>query len=281
MIPFVKMQGIGNDFVVLDVIASTELPLDLAAFAKWACHRRFGIGADGVLTLEKGESQPFRMRMWNPDGTSSEMCGNGVRCVARLIFDRAYSTEPAVTIETGAGLLELQSQPDGQIRVNMGLPRLRRGEIGMLGPENQGFVDQAIPGGRYGTAVSMGNPHLVIFVEDVMKVDLAREGSELERLPIFPQRTNVHFIQVKDKGHLLQRTWERGAGATLACGTGACASAVAAVITGRADRKVRMTLPGGDLIVELSDGGSVWMTGPAKVVYEGQFQPDSWSAPFP
>ena len=270
MIPFTKMQGIGNDFVVIDALRETSLPSDLPAFARLVSDRRFGIGGDGLILLEKGEQAPFRMRMFNPDGSESEMCGNGVRCFARLLADHGHSTDPVVPVETGAGVLQLEIKDDHRVRVDMGPARLRRGEIGMTGPENQGFVDQEVGEGYRGTAVSMGNPHLVVFVDDVAKVDLERVGPILEVHPLFPNRTNVHFAQVVDRGHLIQRTWERGAGATLACGTGACATAVAAIITDRADRQIEIRLPGGPLDIELAPDGHVFMTGAAETVFEGE-----------
>jgi diaminopimelate epimerase len=210
------------------------------------------------------------MRMLNPDGSESEMCGNGVRCFARLLHDHGHVTEPVVPVETGAGVLQLEMLPDRRVRVDMGPARLRRGEIGMIGAETQGFVEQEVGEGYHGTAVSMGNPHLVVFVDDVAAVELDRVGPILERHPLFPARTNVHFVQVVDRTHLIQRTWERGAGITLACGTGACACAVAAVVTDRADRKVDIRLPGGNLEIELGPDGHVFMTGPAETVYEGE-----------
>jgi diaminopimelate epimerase len=270
VIPFTKMQGIGNDFVMVDALREISLPEDLPAFARLACDRRFGVGADGIILLEKGEQAPFRMRMLNPDGSESEMCGNGVRCFARLLHDHGHVTEPVVPVETGAGVLQLEVLADRRVRVDMGPARLRRGEIGMIGAETQGFVEQEVGEGYRGTAVSMGNPHLVIFVDDVAAVELERVGPILERHPLFPARTNVHFVQVVDRAHLIQRTWERGAGATLACGTGACACAVAAVVTDRADRKVDIRLPGGNLEIELGPDGHVFMTGPAETVYEGE-----------
>ncbi|MGV3617085.1 MAG: diaminopimelate epimerase [Fimbriimonas sp.] len=270
MIPFTKMQGIGNDFIVVDALREIPLPTDLPAFSRVVNDRRFGIGGDGLIVVERGQAAPFRMRMFNPDGSESEMCGNGVRCFAKLLHDHGHTTEPSVPVETGAGLLQLELLPDRRVRVDMGSARLRRGEIGMTGPENQGFVEAEVGEGYRGTAVSMGNPHLVIFVEDVAKVELERVGPILERHPLFPQRTNVHFVQVVDRGHLIGRTWERGAGITLACGTGACACAVAAALTDRADRKVDIRLPGGHLEIEVAADGHVFMTGPAETVFEGE-----------
>jgi diaminopimelate epimerase len=266
------MQGIGNDFVMVDALREISLPSDLAAYARQVCDRRFGIGGDGLILLEKGVQAPYRQRMFNPDGSESEMCGNGIRCFARLLVDHGHATsETPIPVETGAGLLQVEVLADRRVRVDMGIARLRRGEIGMAGgADNQGFFEQEVGHGFRGTAVSMGNPHLVIFVDDVAKIDLETLGPALEVHPLFPQRTNVHFVQVVDRTHLIQRTWERGAGITLACGTGACASVVAAVVTDRSDRKVENRLPGGILEIEVAPEGRVFMTGPAETVFEGE-----------
>lgn len=268
-IQFTKMQGIGNDFIVVDALQQSSLPADLPSFAQKVNDRRFGIGGDGLILLEKGEQAPFRMRMFNPDGSESEMCGNGIRCFGRLLKDHDHLTSDSIKVETGAGILELQLVEPNQFRVDMGKARLTRGEIGMVGNADENFFEAEIPEGFKGTAVSMGNPHLVIFVEDVSKISLETIGPVLEHFDQFPKRTNVHFIQVIDRSHLIQRTWERGAGITLACGTGACASAVAAFVTGRADRNVDIKLPGGHLQIEYKEDGTVLMTGPAESVFEG------------
>jgi len=272
MIRFTKMQGIGNDFVMVDTIASPLPALDLADLSRRANDRKFGVGGDGLILLERGESAPFRMRMFNPDGSESEMCGNGIRCFAKLLKDHGHVVGDDVDVETGAGTLHLEVTPGGLIRVNMGKARLTRGEIGMTGPADERFQEQPVEtsiGTLPATAVSMGNPHLVLFVADAAAVPLFEVGPELEHHPLFPQRTNAHFIQMLDRKTLLQKTWERGAGATLACGTGACASAVAAFITGRAEREVEVQLPGGSLWIDYRENGDVMMTGPAETVFVG------------
>jgi len=269
VIRFSKIQGIGNDFVMIDALRETALPDDLPAFARMVTDRRRGIGGDGLILLEAGAKAPFRMRMFNPDGSESEMCGNGIRCLARMIRDHGHSSDSGLPIETGAGLLRVDFVEDDLVRVDMGVPRLKRGEIGMTGADYEPFVEQPVREGMLGTAISMGNPHLVIFVDNVESVPLETLGPELEHHPLFPARTNVHFVQVLDRQHLRQRTWERGAGATLACGTGACSVAVAATLTERADRKVDVKLPGGHLQIEIGEGRHVFMTGPATTVFEG------------
>ncbi len=271
MIRFTKMQGIGNDFVMVDTITDGYPPGDLARLSQSINDRRFGVGGDGLILVERDPSGPFRMRMFNPDGSESEMCGNGIRCFAKLLRSRGHTEDSKIPVETGAGRLVVELLAGGKVRVDMGKARLTRGEIPMTGPSEEFFQDQAIDG-YVGTAVSMGNPHLVIFVDDGAKVDLAKEGARLEHHPLFPNRTNVHFVQVLGEGLLLQRTWERGAGATLACGTGACATAVAAYLTRRAPRKSEVRLPGGSLEIEYLADGRVLMTGPAETVFEGEWE---------
>lgn len=272
MIPFVKMHGIGNDFVMLDTLRDGSPSGDLAELSRRLCDRRFGIGGDGLILVERAEEAPFRMRMFNPDGSESEMCGNGIRCFARLLADRGYAGEGAVPVVTGAGVLTVEILADGQVRVDMGPYRLKRGEIGITGNPDEEFREQPV-GGYVGTAVSMGNPHLVIYRDDASKIDLEFEGPKLEHDRLFPRRINVHFAQVESRTQLVQRTWERGAGVTLACGTGACAVAVAGFLTGRSERKVAVRLPGGSLEIDVREDGRVLMTGPAVTVFEG-----TWTA---
>ncbi len=272
MIPFTKMHGIGNDFVLVDLVEPGARPIqDPSTLARAVNDRRFGIGGDGLILVEPGATAPFRMRMFNPDGSEGEMCGNGVRCVARLLVEHGHAEGPDIALETGAGVLGMHLLGDGRVRVDMGRARLDPAEIGMLGTTAP-FVDQPVAIGDRdlpGTAVGMGNPHLVLFVKSAMDVPLETWGPELEHHPLFPNRVNVHFVQVAGPGLLIQRTWERGAGATLACGTGACACAVAAAITGRAESVVQIRLPGGELEIEYAPTGTVWMTGPAETVFEG------------
>lgn len=265
------MQGIGNDFVMVDALRDEGLPSDLAELSRQMTNRKFGIGGDGLILLEPGSQAAFRMRMFNPDGSESEMCGNGIRCFGKLLRDHGHTSEDSIPVETGAGVLQLEFQRDGSVRVDMGPARLTRGEIPMTGPAGEKFVSQPLGGGRSGTAVSMGNPHLVVFVDDVQKVDLSTEGPTFEHHALFPHRTNVHFAQVESRTKLIQRTWERGAGITLACGTGACSVAVAGFLNGLSERKVEVRLPGGILLVEYREDGRVFMTGPATTVFEGHW----------
>lgn len=274
MISFTKMHGIGNDFVLVNGFSQSVPEASLRDLSRLMCDRRFGIGSDGLILAEQGIELPFRMRMFNPDGSESEMCGNGIRCVAKFVHDEGLTQLDTIPIETGAGPLTLELTDGGMVRVDMGPARLLRGEIGMAGSPGEMFIGEPVGFADLqmrGTAVSMGNPHLVLFVDDVDAIDLKSVGSQLEHHPLFPQRVNVHFVELLSRSHIKQRTWERGAGATLACGTGACASAVAAFVNGLAERSLRVTLPGGDLLVEYSENGKVFMTGPAETVFKGNW----------
>ena len=266
------MQGIGNDFVMIDTLADGPLKADASEISRILNDRKFGIGGDGLILLERGERATFRMRMFNPDGSASEMCGNGIRCLALMIRDHGHSSDSKFEVETGAGPLTLEIVEDGQVRVDMGQARLTMGEIGMSGPAEEEFRDQLVEGFP-STAVSMGNPHLVLFTANAAEVSLAELGPKLEHHERFPNRVNVHFAEVRDRTHIVQRTWERGAGMTLACGTGACAVGVAGFITGRTDSRVHVSLPGGVLQVEVLPDLRVYMTGPAETVFTGV-----WSA---
>lgn len=275
-IEFTKMHGIGNDFIVVDAYTKPAPSEDWSALSRLMNDRKFGIGGDGLILIEKGDRAPFRMRMFNPDGSESEMCGNGIRCVARYVHERGLTDLVEIPIETGAGLLQLGLRDDARfVRVDMGIARLKRGEIPMTGPKDEPAKRFDIPagGGSFSaTAVNMGNPHVVMFVPNVEQVPLEALGPEIEKHPLFPNRTNVHFAQVVSPTFLIQRTWERGAGATLACGTGACAVLVAAVENGLAERTATIRLPGGDLQIEYQTDGRVFMTGPAEFVFDGVWE---------
>ena len=261
------MHGIGNDFVLIDTIRDGALDCDLVALSQLVCDRSFGIGSDGLILVERSV-ETLKMRMLNPDGSESEMCGNGLRTFARLCQDRKYA-DGKFDIQTGAGLLQVECHPDQTVKVNMGRAELEPSKIGMAAASGDTFINQPIGNGLFGTAVSMGNPHIVIFVDNVSEIELAHEGPRLERLPIFPNRTNVHFVQILSDGEITQRTWERGAGMTLACGTGACAGAVAAFLNQKTGRSVRVNLPGGSLQIQYDESGEVTMTGTAEYVFEG------------
>ena len=268
------MHGLGNDFVVVDAVRNT-IAIDEPTVSQKVNDRRFGIGGDGLILIEKGQTLPFRMRMFNPDGTEAEMCGNGIRCVARYIHDEGLSAENPIPIETGAGNLSLQLMGEDQVRVDMGKEKHMRRDIPMSGDPDVaavGFEIEAAGRRLRAVAVNMGNPHCVIFVDDVSSVPLEDWGIAIENHEMFPNRTNVHFVQVISPNELRMRTWERGAGATLACGTGACAVGVAAELSGVAGSDTLIHLPGGDLRIEIAEDRTVFMTGPASYVYKGEFQ---------
>ena len=281
-VPFTKVQGLGNDYLYLDGIAGT-LPQDLPTLARAMSDRHFGPGADGIITLERGAGAgAFRMRIWNADGSEAQMCGNGIRGFAKLCYERGYADAGATSfsVQTGAGVLVPTVFPEdgrvARVRVDMGEPRVRRGQIPIEGPPATECLDEPMEFGGERiriTAVSMGNPHAVTFVEDVARAPVRTLGPRIERDPCFPERVNVEFVQVESDTLLHMRVWERGSGETLACGTGACAALVAAVRTGRATRRATLRLLGGDLDIEWAANNHVFMTGPTVEVYSGVYNP--------
>ncbi len=271
MISFTKMHGLGNDFVMMNGFGRSG-KTDFPELAKTMCDRRFGVGSDGLIVAEPGDAVEFKMRMWNPDGSESEMCGNGIRCFAQFVIDEGLTISREIQVETGAGILQLELRDYGQVRVDMGQARFTRGEIGMAGDPSDFFENQQIEVAgtkQSASAVSMGNPHLVVFTNEASEIPLESWGPELEHHPLFPQRVNVHFVEIIDRNHIRQFTWERGAGRTLACGTGACASAVAAFRLGKSEARTKVSLPGGDLDIEIANDFRVWMTGPCERVFTG------------
>jgi len=277
---FTKMHGAGNDYVYVNTFE--EQVADPAALARAVSDRHFGIGSDGLILILPSASADVRMRMFNADGSEAEMCGNGVRCVAKYAYDHGLVKATAITVETGAGVLPLQLNLDASgrvatVRVNMGRPRLVPAEIPVVGlGDGERVVEQplqALDRTFLVTCVSMGNPHCVIFVDDVETFPVATYGPAIENHPAFPQRINVEFVQVLSSGEVRQRTWERGAGETLACGTGASAVTVAGVLTGRTAGEIVNHLLGGDLAMEWCGEGEVLMTGPASEVFSGEYLP--------
>lgn len=283
---FAKYHGLGNDFLIVDLRAASAAEAEAVqdpARVIALCDRRFGVGGDGVLSILPSAVADARMRVLNSDGSEAEMCGNGLRCVAKELFERGGLAKPELAIETGAGVLVCAIDSDGararSVTVRMGAPRLLRTEIPMAGPAGERCIEQplALPGEpvRALTAVSMGNPHAISFVESRDKAwQLAhRIGPVIEQHAQFPNRTNVEFAHAKDPGEIDLVVWERGCGITLACGTGACATVVAAVLTGRAaeNTPVRVNLPGGSLAITVLPGmTNVLMTGPAVHVFDGE-----------
>lgn len=275
---FAKYQGLGNDFILIDNRDAMQPHLTPAEAAQW-CDRHFGIGADGVIFALPGQAESdYTMRIYNSDGSEPEMCGNGIRCLAKFIADLnpPSGTPEAVRyrIHTLAGKITPEICPDGQVRVEMGLPRLKPAEIPTtLGTSDAPVIEQSleVAGQTWAvTLVSMGNPHCITFVDHVDQIPLETIGPLFEHHPAFPQRTNTEFIEVVRPDYLKMRVWERGAGITLACGTGACASLVAGVLTGHCDRKATIELPGGPLQIEwAADDQPIYMTGPAEKVFSG------------
>lgn len=284
-IAFAKYHGLGNDFILIDNRQQAEPCLTPDQAVRW-CDRHFGIGADGVIFALPGQAgTDYTMRIFNADGSEPEMCGNGIRCLARFLANleaaesgTVATNAKAYKIHTLAGVIVPKLQPDGQVTVDMGQPALLAGEIPTtLSSGNQKVIEQplAVAGETWAvTCVGMGNPHCITFVEDVDSIDLNALGPQFEHHPTFPQRTNTEFIQVVRSDFLKMRVWERGAGATLACGTGACAALVAGVLTGRCDRRAVVELPGGPLAIEWSEVDQrLSMTGPAACAFTGQAGP--------
>jgi len=292
---FIKMHGIGNDYVYVDCFAQ-KMPSDPSAFAVKIANRHFGVGGDGLILVCPSTKADARMRMFNADGSESEMCGNGVRCVAKFVYDHGIAVKPTLKIETGNGVLTLDLETKGgkveRVRVDMGEPILAADKIpvslGGSASKSQQVVNVPLYdhvskepfqpwADRAGveptmTAVSVGNPHVMIYCHDVAALPLEKIGPYLETHRIFPKRINVHFVQAHWQGEVTMRTWERGSGITLACGTGASAVCVAGVLTGRTGRKILAHLPGGDLELEWNENDNhVYMTGAATEVFGGEW----------
>jgi diaminopimelate epimerase len=286
---FTKMQGCGNDYIYVDCFKEKP-PGDPAALSRVISDRHFGVGADGLILIGPSERADARMRMFNADGSEAEMCGNGIRCVAKYVHDHGIARKTPLTIETGRGVLKLELEIAGgvtrRVRVDMGEPILDSLQIPTTFTGTR-VVNQPLPGGLLDlserwieasgldariTCVSMGNPHAVLYCRDAGKVPLASIGPVLEAAPIFPRKCNIHFVQVHASDEVTMRTWERGSGITLACGTGACAVCVASVLTEHTGRSITAHLPGGDLELAWSEADQhVYMTGPAVEVFSGDW----------
>lgn len=281
---FTKMHGLGNDFILIDCIKQPGARnLSFGDLSKKLCHRRFGIGADQILLLYPSDNTDFKMKIFNADGGEVEMCGNGIRCLAKYIWDRGLSKKDTLEIETLAGIIKAERAGD-MVKVDMGEPIFEPEKI----PVNLPPHPPLSKGGQGGvvdyplkikdrefriTCVSMGNPHAVIFLdEDISDFPISLYGPEIESHQLFPKRTNVEFVNVKNKTELTMRVWERGSGETMACGTGASAAGVAAMLKGLTGRKITARLPGGDLIIEWAEINRVYMTGPAAEVFGGRIK---------
>jgi diaminopimelate epimerase len=274
---FTKMQGAGNDYVYIDCIRD-PMPRDPADLSRAISDRHFGVGSDGLILICPSDKADARMRMFNADGSEAEMCGNGIRCVAKYLYDHGLVRKPSLTIETGRGVLTLDLEiRDGlvrQVRVDMGKPILQGARIPTTLPGNPPMdvplmvADQTLKV----TCVSMGNPHCITFVDSATDGLVLGIGPQIERHAAFPRRTNVEFVRVNGPEDATVRVWERGSGETLACGTGACAVAVAGILTGRTKRSITAHLPGGDLNLFWSEiDDHVYLTGPAVEVFSGEW----------
>ena len=273
---FTKMHGAGNDYVYIDCFQEKiDNPEELAFIVS---DRHKGIGSDGLVLIMPSDTCDFRMRMFNMDGSEAQMCGNASRCVGKFVYDKGYTQKEQITLETKAGIKTLKLFPvNGKVEkvtVDMGEPILDAKKIPVTWNEEQ-LVNQLInfnPEEYAVTCVSMGNPHAVIFAENIAELALEEIGRKIENYPMFPEKTNVEFVEILSSNHAKMRVWERGSGETQACGTGACAVLVASVINNKLDRKAKISLLGGDLELEWKeDNNRVMMTGPAVTVFEGEY----------
>ena len=276
---FTKWQGCGNDFVVVDFL--DREPVDFAALAVRMCDRHFGVGADGLMVVCPSETADVRMREFNPDGTEPEMCGNGIRCFARYLYDYGRVSKEQFTIETLAGMMVprivLKEGAVAAVEVDMGVPVLDAERIPATGFGTGRVVAQplTVAGKEYAvTCVSMGNPHAVVFVDDADQFPLAALGAQFEHHPAFPRKINTEFVEVRDRTHARMRVWERGAGITLACGTGTCATLTAGVLNDVLDRAAEIEVDGGVIHVAWHEDGHIFMTGPAEPVFTGVWRED-------
>lgn len=272
---FTKMQGIGNDYVYVNCLKEKiENPPE---FAKKISDRHFGIGSDGLIMINPSDKADFEMEMYNADGSRSEMCGNGIRCVAKYVYDYGLTDKTSIAVETLAGIkyldLTVENGKVSLVKVDMGSPILNAREIPVISEHEQVINEPIIIEGTtyHMTAVSMGNPHTVVFIDDVKGLNIEKVGPLFENHTLFPRRVNTEFVRVIDKKTVEMRVWERGSGETLACGTGACAVAVACVLNGLTEEEVTVKLLGGDLRIKWDRAeNKVYMTGPAVVVFDGE-----------
>lgn len=277
MIKFTKMQGLGNDYVYIDCYSKDVELGNISDLAKFMSNRHFGIGSDGIILICKSDIADFKMRMFNFDGSEAEMCGNGIRCVGKFVYDKGLTNKETVKIETLAGIKILNlNVKDGKVKtvkVDMGEPILTPSEIPVKFDKEpvQGLKIKVIDREFDFTCVSMGNPHAVTVIDNTKEFEIEKYGPVLELDEHFPKKSNIEFIEIIDKSSVKMRVWERGSGETLACGTGACAVAVSCIINGFTDRKVNVELLGGTLQIEWDEKTNhVFMTGPAVTVFEGE-----------
>lgn len=276
---FFKMQGLGNDYVYIDCINGKE-PIDIKNLTNRLSNRHFGVGSDGLILLCKSKVADLKMRMFNSDGSEAQMCGNGIRCVAKLAYELGLICEEITTIETLSGIKTLKLNiVNGKVKtveVDMGAPILEATKIPVSSSakieDKKVKAEVKVKDRKIElTCVSMGNPHAVTFVNDIKNFKVAEYGPILENADIFPEKANIEFVEVVDKNNIKMRVWERGSGETLACGTGACSSLVASSLNGYTDRKVNVQLLGGNLEIEWKPNNHVHMTGPAVTVFKGEW----------
>lgn len=274
-ITFTKMHGLGNDYHFIDAQRFTIA--DPAELSRRMSHRHLGAGSDGIILVLPCDHADFAMRIFNADGSEAETCGNGIRCFAKFVYERAMTRKKEFVIDTLAGpnrvALNVDNERVVSVRSNMGKPKFERAEIPMLGAPGQVLEEDLVLDDRTVkiTCANIGNPHAVVFVDDATKVPLAEIGPKIENHPSFPQRTNVEFVNIVDRNNIVMRIWERGSGITMASGSGSCGSALASMITNRVDRKVNVHLVYGALTIEWADDGNVYQEGPATEVYSGEW----------
>jgi len=273
---FTKMHGLGNDFVLIE--PAPEAGLRYGELASRLCDRHTGIGADGLVLVLPSQKADFRMRIFNADGSEPEMCGNAIRCFAKYVYERGLTEKTDLTVETLAGIIKPRIMLDAEkvtgVRVDMGEPRTDRGDIPMVGPEGPVVNEAFTLDGEnlFISGLRMGVPHMIVWEEKLSVRRMERLGELMEKDPAFPQKTNVNFAEVLNAGEIALRTWERGVGPTLACGTGACATGVAASMAGFTGKTVTIHLALGDLLIEWLEDGHVYMTGPAAEVFTGSVE---------
>lgn len=274
---FTKMEGCGNDYVYVNGFTTRlENPNKVSEIVS---DRHFGVGSDGLIVINPSEVADFKMSMYNADGSEGKMCGNGIRCVAKYVYDNKMTDKTTITVETLSGIktlvLNVENETVKTVRVDMGRPVILAKEVPVISDRKE-VIDESllVDGKEYRiTCVSMGNPHAVTFVDDTDNLEIEKIGPQFENNEIFPDRINTEFIQLIDRNTIKMRVWERGSGETLACGTGACASVVACVLNGLTENKVTVKLTGGDLLIEYNrDEDTVYMTGPAKIVFTGNIE---------
>jgi diaminopimelate epimerase len=274
---FAKLHGLGNDFVLMEGLPVTN-DEELSRLARRICDRNFGVGADGLILVLPGKKSPFKMRVLNADGSEAEMCGNGIRCFAKYVYERSLTEETEFEVETMAGIIRPRLLTDcGQVSavcVDMGRPIFKANNIPVQGYGDGPVIEDRLKVNGMQlvfTAVSMGNPHVIIEVNSLEQIPWRELGPKVEHHSAFPHKTNVHFVQLLERDRLLVKVWERGAGPTLACGTGACAVVAALTMAGRVNRQAWVVLPGGELWIEWKEDDHIYMTGPATHVFDGTF----------